>query len=166
MGLSIPQELCRRVGLYQHSIQSKIALAIWSRVSQRCSSSSSSCSEPKKLSATLLSKQSPIERIEPSDPAAGDAGRTPTTCTGPRDRLRDRLTIGWLSPPDRHLQRVDDELGRDVTGDRCPPPRLGASAVPPACGNSACRDRVGARHAPEVIHTTLVTSCGYQRSCW
>ena len=30
----------------------------------------------------------------------------------------DRLVGWWAAPPDRHLQRVDDELGTHVIGDR------------------------------------------------
>lgn len=48
----------------------KIAEARWSRSAQRCSSSSSSWSVPKKLSATELSKQSPMLPIDPSRPAS------------------------------------------------------------------------------------------------
>src|ERR1700712_5185216 len=59
----------RRRGLYQASIHSKIALASWERVAQVWRSSSSTCSEEKKLSARALSKQSPTEPIEPRSPA-------------------------------------------------------------------------------------------------
>jgi hypothetical protein len=30
----------------------------------------------------------------------------------------DRLVLGWPTPPDRHLQGADDELGSNVIGDR------------------------------------------------
>lgn len=42
-------------------------------------------------------------------------------------RMRDCLVDGWLAPPDSHLDRVRDELGAEVIGNRPAhnPPRPG-----------------------------------------
>jgi hypothetical protein len=74
---------------------------------------------PKNDSARLLSKQSPIDPMDPSRPAA-------------RRRLPNAHDVYWLpwsvwqtvlpsgrpASPDRHLQGDDDELGANVVCDR------------------------------------------------
>jgi hypothetical protein len=74
----------------------------------------------KKLSATELSKQSPMLPVEPSRPAfaqpvperpAGVGRAVIAVVDGARR---------WAAVPDRHLQRVDDQLGADVVGRRPP----------------------------------------------
>jgi len=44
--------------------------------------------------------------------------RPPESALGAVVGMRDGLVLGWLAPPDGHLDGVDDELGTDVIGYR------------------------------------------------
>src|SRR3954464_11721339 len=114
----MPQWECRRRGLYQASIQSKTARANWRRVVQRCSSRSSSWRVPKKLSATELSKQSPMDPIEPSSPALRSRRpKAQLVYCAPWSEWATVWPGGRPPTPDGHLHRVDDELAAHVVGD-------------------------------------------------
>jgi hypothetical protein len=73
----------------------------------------------------------------------------------------DRLPVGWLAAPDRHLERVDDEFGTDVIGDR-PADHAAAERVEYRGEiHLACRGRVfGDVHDPEPVGALRVELAG------
>src|SRR5207245_10550617 len=75
--------------------------------------------------------------------------------------MRDRLMLGWLSSPDRHLERVNDELGADVIGDR---PADHASGPGVEHDRAIELARVGAVfgdvHDPQPVRTVRVELAG------
>ena len=103
--------VCRRRGLYQASIHSKIACDSWTFVSHRWVSRSSRCIVDQNDSIIVLSTEA-TRPIEPGSPAW--CSRCPNAqevyCPGcMTDRARPR------SPsPTRHLQGIDDQVGTHV----------------------------------------------------
>ena len=65
----------------------------------------------------LLSKQSPMDPIEPSSLPLGVGDRTPAGVGRAVVAVVDRSWCS-VSAPDRHPQRVDDRLGAGVVTDR------------------------------------------------
>lgn len=109
----LPRLACRRRGLYQASIHSKMALATTSGFGQVRMSSSSRCMLDQNDSIMLATR--PCCRAGQL-PAAGD--RRSNLCTDCRGRrLADCSGPGRRRLSDRHLNCVDDELGAHVVGD-------------------------------------------------
>jgi hypothetical protein len=111
VGVSILSDEWRRCRLWKISKYPKIALANSTRVIQRFRSSSSTCIRLQKDSMTALSKQSPTEPIDGSNPRIhgsprerprGELGSLVTVNDGPA--VRPALVKG-------HSERVGDQRG-------------------------------------------------------
>jgi hypothetical protein len=114
-GAELPDEQRRRCGKLR-SIRTSRWPSCW-RVLRWWPSRSPNWSVPTKLSATALPYASPTVPIDVTTPAAQPPAARPRGVLGAAIGVHDG-GFGSAATPQRHLERVDDELGAQVVRDR------------------------------------------------
>ena len=121
-GLCIPMLEWRRFGLYQHSIHSKIALASSSRVCHVLGVEQLELHGPPerfhhRIVVAVADGAHRAEQPGVAEPLPERPRRVLRAVIGMQDRRLPPVASG-LPADDRHAERVDDQLGAHVLGDR------------------------------------------------